>query len=81
MKPIEAGCMALVVNSVLGKAIGKVVHVVERDALTGHWIVEGEVTDQFGRQGVAACPESWLMRIDGGEDESVTESRDTEVSA
>ncbi len=79
MKPIQPGCLAIVTGANFHtETIGEVVTCVrradERDpfALPGSWVLDSE--PQY-------CQERFLMRIDGGEDEGVTEHTDDEVTA
>ncbi len=77
-KPIEPGCLAILVAADRRTdQIGKTFRVTGRERLVevlygkpGWWLDDGEWAF-----------EHYLLRIDGGEDESVTERRDEEVSA
>lgn len=71
MKPIEAGCMAIVINAELNPSnIGKVVKVVKKVSLptVSAWVAEGDVLrgrNGQGGHGWATFLEHHLMRIDG----------------
>lgn len=80
MKKLEPGCLAIVLNAGVKENIGKVVTVVDRDG-AGWWKVEGDFVTVLGTIGIGAAKEEWLLRIDGGEDETITHSADDEVTA
>lgn len=71
MKPIEAGCMAVVIKAEFNPSnVGKVVKVVRKLSLTdiSAWVAEGDVLrgrNGQGGHGWATFLEQHLMRIDG----------------
>jgi len=80
MKPIEPGCLAMVVGAKCDIQFnGRVVRVKQPHAMASAWLREPwwviEATDE--RDLIA---ERCLMRIDGGEGERVTEPQAAEVS-
>lgn len=79
MKPIEPGCLAIVTGTNFHpECIGEVVICIRkadhRDpwALPGSWLLDSDPE---------YCQERFLLRIDGGEDEAITQSADDEVTA
>lgn len=88
MKPIEPGCKALVVKAQNPDNIGKCVDVVRRVkakewipevgdfVLYAGWFAVGDVVSIGGHVGIVACPDGWLIRIDGYDKEEGMETEE-----
>ncbi len=86
-KPIEPGCLVVIISADNPEIVGKVGTVVghnESPFVTpaGQWVAGVGWWDVDADHDCIICrPASSLLRIDGGEDESVTERHDEEVEA
>lgn len=80
LKPVELGCLALMIGAVNPENIGLVVSVVQREPELDH-LFRSPAWQVLGAQQPLAL-EHHMMRIDGGEPETVQEeARGQEVPA
>ena len=85
LKPIEPGCLCLIVNATHVENIGTTVTVVQIASISPYqgeitWEVESESLDPSKTwDGVYWAKESWLMRIDGHDEQETETSKRLEM--
>ena len=70
MKPIEAGCLAVITRGLYsGSEVTVLKYIGRLDYYLHHnrWEVNKVLTDTIGRQ-INHIPEDWLLRVDGYEE-------------
>ncbi len=76
MKPIEPGCLAVIVGGVFPQAIGRLVEVQRFHPILGEW----EFAPAF-RESIIFSPEKYLLRIDDHDpDEADRAVKNTQVN-